>query len=536
MKITFDCAHQIDSGCFNNPNHSVESQKIYLVKHHDGSFDYKKLCKGYVSRANSHSYFASLAPVYGPFNAFKCGTCGNEENYELNSCSNCHTCCSHDRCDSPECSKCNYDTAFCDSCIKCKSHCACETCKECECKVTELCDCCEICLECCQCSWCEGCSRKFLVANCGECSYCETCCDCSFCHNCDNLTDCEDCGSCDTCCSCDAPRETYVAPDRANIVSGQVACGSRGWRAKHPSKRKVFNCDRLVGVEWEYNNCATSEELLKWTKKWKAGNHSDGSCGREVVTSPMSGDYIVECLSELGEAFKKCGTNVDDRCAIHVHVDASKFNWADMMRLLKVYALVEPLLYALGGHKRATNKYCIPCGSSYMLAMQQPDPKGSILNVAYGKSDGRRYRSKSNNKKDGIRYRGLNIVPWIAGRGVRKNKSPARPDTTVEFRIHKSSSDANQVIGWVKVCAKLVDWAYKASDKEVEALPKSPTKALTKIIAPDLSSWILDRIKLWRKESKESSKSITYNNGKYGIVGINRIVTDDAARAQLSLK
>lgn len=308
------------------------------------------------------------------------------------------------------------------------------------------------------------------------------------------------------CCTCAQPRLTGVRV-------------SKVWEAQLPTKRKTFQSKRLAGVEWEYNN-SDPAPVAAWARKWGAGLHSDGSCGYEAVTPPVAGDYIESCLRELRKAFDDGRAQIDDRCGLHVHVDAKDFKWEDIYRLIRVYAKVEPILYLLGGRGRAQNSYCKPCGTEYMRAIEQKDPKGRILEVAYGRGSshdqfgiaGRDAVRGRPGKKSGSRYKGLNLCPWLAGR----HDKVIAPDTTVEFRLHQGTGDVERVIGWTKLCVTLLDWVFKATDADVAALPNAPLKALCEVIAPKSKEWILARVKAEFRDKTETSTKAWVEQFKQG--------------------
>lgn len=269
---------------------------------------------------------------------------------------------------------------------------------------------------------------------------------------------------------------------------------------------------RLLGIELEYNDDATDRVPLEsFCRAWRAGDHYDGSCGREIVTAPIAGKHVDACLTALGRALKAASVGADKRCGVHVHVDASDLMWADMFRLLHVYAKVEPILYLLAGQHRVTNTYCEPVGDKYRAALSSVDRKGDVLSAAYnrgGASGARRYvRDNAPTKKDGGRYKGLNICPWLVGRRAnRRGKSKVvKKDTTVEFRLHRNTLDIRRVAEWAKLCERLVSWCAKASDAEARALPKSALRALM-VIAPDSKAWIMQRVKEWRKATARTTK------------------------------
>jgi hypothetical protein len=279
----------------------------------------------------------------------------------------------------------------------------------------------------------------------------------------------------------------------------------------------------MVGVEWEYNRADTVAPINSWASKWNSKIIHDGSCGMEVVTAPMAGDFIEKALTELGSSFKKAGATANAQCGIHVHVDAHDVAWSDMYRLLATYAHIEPLLYLLAGQERMTNQYCKSCGPEYREALNhETDRKNAVLSIALGyglANSGKQNMRNGCDKKGGGRYRGLNIMPWLAGRKFRA------PDTTVEFRIHGNSLDSKQVVGWTKVCARLVDWVTKSSDSDFSKLPKSALRALCEVIAPDCKEWILNRINTWRsttsipkrKKSRKTPRLIKFKCGSCAV-------------------
>lgn len=416
-----------------------------------------------------------------------CSTC-NARTLVTYQCGQCQDCCTHDHC--PRCvrigplnrvechgSETTGGEHLCSHCDQCENHCECFYCEACESHQETGCDSCGVCSECCTCERCE------------ECGYIQCC--------------------------CTASRQA----------------GSPFLPMK--SKLSRFDCERLVGVEIEYNEVNSRAPITSWCRSWRAGVHDDGSCGQEIVTAPMAGDWIEECIGSLGEKLKEAGATIDNRCGVHVHVDVKDYSWHDMYRLLWVYAKIEPLLYLFAGQHRIVNTYCTPCGNKFTDALSQIDRKGAILDLVYNRDPGRgkKYvRDYKPGKKDGGRYRGLNICPWLAGRranGKRKQAKPVKNDTTVEFRLHRNTKDMSRVVGWTKLCARLVDWCANATDREAQELfidskgnIRSPLRALS-VIAPDCKQWMFERITGWRKacSAKKNSHETTKPLRRIGLRG-----------------
>lgn len=397
-------------------------------------------------------------------------------------------------------------------------------CANCASLFDNICGTCIRCETCCACVNCDGCDINVRRGNiCGNCERCRgACCECSVCDACgqrrnSQYFECNSCDCCNNCCNCnEEPQE-----EEADLSPEATGNYGKVWGdPKVFSHFKTFRCKRSAGVEWEYNKANSASEIDHWARTWHGDIHDDGSCGREAVTPPMRGDYIAKILTSLGETFTKAEAKADDRCGIHVHVDTHDFNWQDMYRLLRVYAKVEPILYLVGGQQRINSTFAKPVGDTFMKALNAPDPKDYVLSLVYresGVGQGKVQHREDPIKKAGGRYRGLNIAPWTFGRKFRKD---VRPDTTVEFRIHRNSLDANRIIGWTHLCVQLVDWAYKSSDKDVKNLPKSALRALC-VISPESKSYIMKRIKSWRIATRRQSgitRRISVKNGEFKLL------------------
>lgn len=306
-----------------------------------------------------------------------------------------------------------------------------------------------------------------------------------------------------------------------------------------------FRSPRKIGVEWEYNSVAIPNgHINNWKNNWNnAQVVKDGSCGLEAITPPIQGHKIDKCLTELFSAFVKQKARIDDSCGTHTHVDANDLDWLGMRRLIMTYIIIEPLMYLIGGQHRAMNHYSAPCASQYARSLYLADKlnlsyKTAIMYVALGfpinnRTTEKEYLSYHNemmqyqarievSKKGGGRYRGLNIMPWLSGRFRR------RPDTTVEFRIHRNAKNPDRMIAWAKLCAEIVDFAVYSNDNVVADFVKINTSALRVLcqVAPKSKDFILKRIKEWRNATKfdhpqgHIPRRIKIVNGKWVINGV----------------
>ena len=278
--------------------------------------------------------------------------------------------------------------------------------------------------------------------------------------------------------------EAAVQAQEEERDEGPVPYKSRVWRT--PVRGESA---RLVGLEVEFNDSPPAA-ARQWATMWAGHIHSDGSCGYEAVTPPVAGKYIYPCLKSMQRALKEC--SADNRCGVHVHVEAADLGWYDIRRLLHVWRLVEPVMFLIAGQNRLGNRYCGQIGSSIrpdLLSHEKAASQEHILNL-YGTSR-EAIRSRPAHKKDSGRYKCLNLMPWLAQR--RGNGL----DTTIEFRLHRATLSADRLAHWAALVRNVVDWCVSHTDAEAKALPKSAARALTTIAGSE-SAWVMTRIKAWR--------------------------------------
>ena len=490
-----------------------------------------------------------VCPTCG-FKAVICKTCNLgcpqcdptlSPEFKLNACGDCKDCC--------ECAMCGncgehpkQGTDICDNCEKASCCCDCEICDR-GCRVDSggVCGNCSCCVDShCACSVCSSCvengdenCRYGEDDYCTDCSQCNDHCGCVKCRECGELIDttedeelCSHCSRCSDCCHCQ-----YVEPSKDTY-----------WTANYPTDRKLFNSTRLAGAEIEYVSIVNFDPIKACVKRWRGGVVSDVSCGHEVITAPAAGDKLVNQLLETFTALNDGGAKVNVRCSVHVHVDARDLKWVDIRRLALVYSTVEPFLYLLAGQHRSSlclkqngHNYSAPNGKALSGAALDIEWKKRLLKTILQCADIPRNKP---HKKSESRYVGMNLVPWVAGRVssrrftngtalVGKHYRPKYkterttiPDTTIEFRLHRDSLDAERVIGWTKLLVRLVDWCAKATDKEVTDLlnrKESSARALCRI-APDCASWIIKRLRAWRKAVRFGRRRIAYYRGEYMLI------------------
>lgn len=197
----------------------------------------------------------------------------------------------------------------------------------------------------------------------------------------------------------------------------------------------------------------------------------DYSVAFEVCTAPATGDLFVEHIEELCEAFVDGGARTNPACGLHIHVDARDFGYWDIQRLVRVYAAIEPALFAMVSPDRATNPYCLPCGRGYLQGFANKGPKEAFAKSCYGIQT-KDLRGQRDYKYHQCRYRALNLHSWFY-RG------------TIESRHRHGTVAAEDIWMWGVLWASILDWANRSSDRVLKAMSSDPREVLLGIVPND---------------------------------------------------
>ena len=409
------------------------------------------------------------------------------------------------------------DSPTCEVCKQSEDDCNCWTCKGCDNRKSEddsSCELCRHCGECCNCWTCRGCdkARAEDASKCNNCEGCENCCECYYCEGCNSRVreSCGDCEMCTDCCSC----------------NGDGRKGPRvkqHFRIEHPDNLKGYRTNKLrraVSVELELSEISDPDTLVTWAENARAGLVEDGSIptsGCEINTNPASGDLFLSRIASMIEAIEGCESN--DSCGLHVHVGASDYGQYDLRKLIMLWAGVESSMYELIARTRFQNNYCKVSASDYVNALVDNGDNENctfagkartwnerIASVLY-ESNPRDAKSACKREKyDGRRYYGLNIHSFF----FRK---------TIEVRLHEGTTDGEKLKHWPLVCGHIVDYASKATEKQILAMLHSEMSSediLLAILPPYLREWVSSTLKARREArskygSTEETREFLFN-------------------------
>ena len=150
---------------------------------------------------------------------------------------------------------------------------------------------------------------------------------------------------------------------------------------------------------------------------------------RAEVVSPVLNYNDIAQLQEVARAVRRCGATVDDKCGIHIHIDASAFDGKTLGNLAKIVHKQEPLiLAALGVTESRLRQYTKPISQELIAKIERSRPKtrDQMNRIWYG------YHNENPQHYDQTRYHGVNLHNvWYRG--------------TVEFRWFQATLHAGKV-------------------------------------------------------------------------------------------
>jgi len=150
---------------------------------------------------------------------------------------------------------------------------------------------------------------------------------------------------------------------------------------------------------------------------------------RAEVVSPVLDYEDIQTLQDVVRAIRRSGATVDEKCGIHIHVDATAFDGKTLGNLAKIVHKQEPLiLTALGVEESRLRNYTKPVSSELITKIERSRPKTreQMNRIWYG------YHNHHPQHYDQTRYHGVNLHNvWYRG--------------TVEFRWFQATLHAGRV-------------------------------------------------------------------------------------------
>lgn len=216
----------------------------------------------------------------------------------------------------------------------------------------------------------------------------------------------------------------------------------RRCRAKWPLG--IFCKDSLVGVEVEVELSprGSYHDLLvdsSFARYWDVSGDDSLINGFEaVLKAPLAGEELEDSLNSFRPYLEDSAREGDlldlESSSLHVHIDIRDLSIDQLRLMCTIYACLENALYKVSGD-RADNRYCVKLRNS----KAQAEMLSKMLRAL---SQGRPY-----NVSRGFKYSGFNF-------------SRMSDLGTVEYRMHGSCYDVDEMVKWINTLLAIKSAAF----------------------------------------------------------------------------
>ena len=277
-------------------------------------------------------------------------------------------------------------------------------------------------------------------------------------NNCNVATENKPCDKCD-CVSCNSHKELHVCKieEPRFLFRGF----KREVRKGNIDKAIKIKHQRPVGVELEAVNGVP--DLIRNLDRGIGIAHDGslkGSSPIEIQTPPASADELEGLIKNATTSLRDAKFEVNKSCGMHIHFDSSDFNQDSgaLVRMLKTYYAVEPVIFAMLPASRRDNPYSQPLRNwlnDLKIAQLKEDIGMNNLEVFWYKSRSydqvRQYKGR---KWDSSRYHGLNLHALFT-------------NGNIEMRYHHGTLNATKITNWINFHMAILQWALSCYNKDV---------------------------------------------------------------------
>ncbi|WP_395013574.1 amidoligase family protein [Robinsoniella peoriensis] len=215
---------------------------------------------------------------------------------------------------------------------------------------------------------------------------------------------------------------------------------------------KTYGAKDRVGREWK----ATFDSSITAQKRKGGRLIPAGEEYKCEIVSPILTYEDIPDLQEIVRKLRNRKALVNEKCGIHIHVDASRFTPQTLRNIVNIMASKEDILYKSLRIEEERLWYCKKVNENLIATINKKKPKTmeQLKDIWYAEdpnSDrGRHYNT--------TRYHGLNLHSTFT-------------KGTVEFRIFNSTLHAGEVKAYIQFCLALTHQALvqkKASSRRTE--------------------------------------------------------------------
>lgn len=289
--------------------------------------------------------------------------------------------------------------------------------------------------------FCPDCPYIGRVGLCPACMRCLSCCACRYCSQCSILSR--------------EHEHVNQQEDLPSYTTPPPTLSRYKAYAKHQCTQYPYK--RLMSLEVEvgrFTGHGLAENIHAFRVKWPLRVITDGSLrenGRELLTPPMSGDFIIEFMEDFQQLLKVMGAEATERAGLHVHIDCRNYPLDYIMRVCRYCAEHEAWFYRLVPGWRRLSTYCKPLLSFIReapLSLLATNSRNLMMYVVneYYKTDVHGARTQTYDKGHKERYCWVNLHSYFH-RG------------TLEFRLPEGTTNTADMIGWARLFTEVVERA-----------------------------------------------------------------------------
>lgn len=193
------------------------------------------------------------------------------------------------------------------------------------------------------------------------------------------------------------------------------------------------------GVEIELEDIRREPICYGFTTK------EDGSLrnrGQEFVSPPWSFDTLSEQLPNLYTSNKYGVKNVSERCSVHVHLNCQRLSKEQLISLIKLYQVLERMLFAWIGDDRDKSIFCVPLHETL---------------ITYSLFESKELTAIVTKFKRWQKYTALNLLRLF-------------DLGTVEFRHMAGQGSPERILQWLEIIGSIYEFIYTTNLRELDKL------------------------------------------------------------------
>lgn len=273
---------------------------------------------------------------------------------------------------------------------------------------------------------------------------------------------------------------------------------------KYPEKRTSNTFDSFIGVEVEVENSLHSPEEWEFCLLYDDDlKHSQFNCvhdgslknaGAEFVfREPLYGKDVITTVKSLSDIskFNKRRFITSGRTSVHVHVDVSTMDLRSFKNYLLLCILLERGMYLAVGDNRYLNNNCVPITDNKEVAeVIKHLELCEFFDTAPEEAVDKYYNELINLCCRTSKYCSINIS------SVYKYER-GKPRGSLEFRIHKGSTNTVDILKWISFLISLKKAAEKFDSTHLpyDFSVKGYRKFLEDLIGLRSTKWFLNKIR-----------------------------------------